>query len=305
VRNLAKLALFFSLSFAIIFLAATGIQYLSLRVEWARDLLREPETFLSVIISAARWALPLAMYASILLALSYAARKRYFAPVTVICVMVLSMCFNFGISFALYQWKPAPPAQTGFKLLGENGLILSNALNGNETSVVLLKGTAEPLGPRVMAIPDRPLFFQESAANTSVKLPLIPFGNDSPPFVKSLSSDIVLSGEQLQKRFSEGYQPYLIYAGALVFMLSSLGFAIKFSVWPLANLFIGALAFRGILAIEAFLNTSEMQDIFDEFLKNIMPSSMAVPLLFFGFGLLVHTYSFLVFVSRRRDDDGD
>ena len=276
-----------------------------MRVEEARNLLQEPEAFLSTVISAAHWALSMAMYFSILLALSYAARKRYFAPMTVICVMILSMCFNFGISFALYQWKSVPPALTGFKPLGENGLILSNALNRDETAIVLLKGTAEPYGPRVTAVPDRPLLFQESTANTGVNLPPVPFGDDSPRFMKNLSIDIRISAEQLQKLFSEDYQPYLIYAGSLIFLLSSLGFAIKFSVWPLANLFLGALAFRGILAIETFFNSSEMQDIFDAFLKNIMPSSMAVPLLFFGFGLLVHTYSFLVFVSRRRDDDGD
>ena len=305
VRNLAKLALFFSLSFAVIFLAAMGIRYLSLRVEWARNLPQKPETFLTIIIAAAHWALSLAMYASILLALSYAARRRYFAPMTVLCVMILSMCFNFGISFALYHWEFVPPAKTSVKQLGENGLILSNTLNRNETAVVLLKGTAEPFGPRVTAMPDRPLFFQESTANTNINLPPIPFVDNSPWFMKSLSIDIRLSEEQLQRRFDEGYRPYFIYAGALIFLLSSLGFAIKVSVWPLANLFLGALAFRGILAIETFFNSPEMRDLFDTFFKGLIPTAMAVPLIFFGFGLLVHSYSILIFIAKRRDDDGD
>ena len=304
-KNLAKLALFFSLSFIIIFLAATGIRYLSLRVEWVRNLPQTPETFFTIVISAANWAHSLAMYASILLTLSYAGRRQYFAPLTVIFVMILSLGFNFGVSFALYHWKSVPPVQTSVKKLGENGLILSNAQGRDEIAVVLLKGTAEPLGPRVTAIPDRPLFFQESTAYSNINLPLIPFGGDSPEFIKNLSTDIKLGGEQLQKRFAEGYIPYLIYAGSLVFLLSSLGLAIKFSVWPLANIFLGALAFRGILAVEIFFNSSEMQYIFDSFLENLLPSAMAIPLIFLGFGVLVHTYSILIFVSRRRDDDDD
>jgi len=303
VKHLAKLALFFSLSFAIIFLAATGVRYLSLWVEWARTLPQKPETYLTLIISAAHWALSLALYMSMLLALSYAARRRYFAPMTVICIFVLSMFFCFSFSLALDHWKYVPSAHSGVHQLGDRGLILSNSLDGNETAVILLKGMAEPLGPRVTAIPDRPLAFQESTTNASLDLPPVPFGDDTPWFLQSLIIDIRLSEEQLQKRFSEGFASFFIYSGAMIFLLSSLGFAIKFSVWPLANLFLGMLAFRGILAVETFFNSAEMQELFSAFLKNMIPSSMAVPLLFFGFGLLIHVYSILVFIAKRRDDN--
>jgi len=304
VKNLAKLALFFSLSFAIVFVAAIGVDYLALQVEWARILPQKPETFLTMIISAAHWALSLAMYTSILLSMSYAARRRCFAPMSMICVMLLSLLFNFGVSFALYHWESVPPAETNLKPMGEKGLILSNNLNRNETAVVLLNGTAEPLGPRVTAIPDRPLLFQESTANASISLPPIPFGDDSPWFIKSLSIDLKLSNEQLHKRFGEGLFSYFLYSGALIFMLCSFGLTInKFSVWPLANLFLGILAFRGVLAIETFFNSPEMQDLSGSFFKNVIPSTMMVPLIFLIFGLLVSTYSILFYAAKRRNED--
>jgi len=280
-----------------------GIQYLSLQVEWMRNLPPKPETPLTILITAAHWALSFAMYAAILLALSYAARRKYFAPMTVITVMVISLLFNFGISTALYHWQSIPPTQSAGVQMGGNGLILSNSMNKNETTVVLLKGTAEPLGPRVTAIPDRPMIFQESTANSNMILPPILFGDDTPWFFKSINIDIRLSEEQLQKRFDEGIHSYFIYAGALIFLLSSLGFAIKFSVWPLANLFMGIIAFRGILAVESFFNTPEMQEIFDSFFNNIIPTSLAVPLIFVSFGLLVNIYAVLVFISKRRGKD--
>ena len=303
-KNLAKLALFFSLSFAIIFLASTGIRFLALRVEWARNLPQKPETSLTILIAAAHWALSLATYSSILLALSYAARRQYFAPMTVLCIAVLSLFFNFGTSFALYHWKFVPPAQVPVRQMGDKGLILSNTLDRNETAVILLNGTAEPLGPRVTAIPDRPIFFQASTVNSSINLPPIPFGDDTPWFLKSLVIDIRISEEQLQQRFAEGYLSYFIYACSLIFLLSSLGFSIKFSVWPLANLFLGVLAFRGVLAVETFFNSPEMQEIFDSFLKNLLPVSMAVPLAFFGFAFLINACSVLIHIAKRRDDNG-
>jgi hypothetical protein len=276
---------------------------LGLRVEWAQNLPPKPETSLTLLIAAAHWALSLTMHITILLSLSYGARRHYFAPMVVISVTVLSLIFHFGISSALYQWKNVPSAVTTGKQAGEEGLILSNKLNRNETAVILLKGPAEPLGPRVTAIPDQPLQYIESTSNVNLDLPPIPFGDDTPWFLKSVSIDIKLSEAQIYDRFIEGYQSYFIYAGALIFLLSSLGFAIKFSVWPLADLFLGALAFRGILAVETFLNTPEMQEIIGSFLDNKIPVPMAVPAIFFSFGLLVNIYAILVYVIKRRKAD--
>jgi len=302
-RNLAKLSILFSLTFLIIFLAAAGIRFLGLRVEWAKNLPPKPETTLTLLVSAAHWALSLTMHLTILLSLSYGARRKYFAPMVVICVTVLSLIFNFGVSTALYQLQNVPSAVASVKQVGENGLILSNNLNRNETAVILLKGPAEPFGSRVVAIPDKPLQFIESMSNKNLDLPPVPFGDDTPWFLRSVSLDIKISEAQVYKRFTEGLHSYFIYAGALIFLLSSLGFAIKFSVWPLADLFLGALAFRGILAIETFLNTPEMQEIIGSFLGNKFPVSLAVPAAFFTFGLLINVYAILVFIIRRRNTD--
>jgi hypothetical protein len=302
-KGLAKLSILFSITFLIMFLAATGIRFLGLRVEWAHNLPPKPETTLTLLIAAMHWALSLTMHLTILLSLSYGARRKYFAPMVVISVTVLSLIFHFGVSTALYQWQNVPSAVTSVKQAGESGLILSNNLNRNETAVILLKGPAEPLGPRVISIPDQPLQFVESTSNKTLDLPPIPFGDDTPWFLRSVSIDLRLSEAQIFKCYKEGVHSYLIYAGALIFLLSSLGFAIKFSVWPLADLFLGALAFRGILAVETFLNTPEMQEIIGSFLGNKLPVSMALPSAFLIFGVLINVYAFLVFIIRRRGKD--
>jgi len=262
-----------------------------------------------LIIAAAHWAMSLSLFSSILITLNYIVRRKHFAPVSIACVLVLSFLFSFGISLLLDQWKSVPPAQiTGIKL-GDKGLVLS--VNRNASAVVLLEGTANPLGQRVMAIPDQPLVYHNPAiapvranqALSAINLPPVPFTDDTPWFLRSLSIDIRLNAVMFQQKFSEGFFSYFLYSVSLIFLLCSLGYAIKFSVWPLANLFIAALAFRGILTLGAFFNTPEMQETIKSFLNNKLPVSLALPMLFISLGILVCVYSLLAFAAKRRVDD--
>ncbi|MDR1319285.1 MAG: hypothetical protein LBJ90_06640 [Treponema sp.] len=303
-KNLAKLVLFFSFSFAVLFLISTALRFLAIRVNWIQALPRQPETMLSELIMAAHWALSLGIYGSLLLSLSYAVRKRFFAPLMIISLIIFSLGFGFGLSTALARMSNVPPARDLVKLPGEAGLILAR----NDISLVLLRGPEEARGPRVVAIPGRPIFYQAEPVgpnNTVLGLPPLPFRDESPWFLKSLAIDIRLSSEQLENHYNQGLIPFLIYAGALVFFLGSLGFVLRLSVWPLANLFVGCLVFRGVLALEIFLNSPEIQDIFESFLGKRFPLSFTVPLIFCAFGALAYLYSALVYLARRRSDEED
>ena len=278
-----------------------------MRTDWAKSLPPRPETILSLIITAAHWALSLTLFSSIIITLNYVVRKSFNALISSICVITLAFGFCFGISTALNQWKSVPPAQIEGVRLGGKGLILSNALNRNTTTVVLMEGTANPFGARVTAIPGQPLAFHESLAmhpvRSNLTLPPIPFVDEKPWFMESISIDIRLNAETLQQKFIQGFFPFLLYTGSLIFMLTALGYAVKFSAWPLANLFLAVLVFRGILALITFFNSPEIQEITGSFLNNRFPVNLALPLLFLGFGLLVNIYSALAFAARRKDDD--
>jgi len=308
VKKLAKLALFFSISFAVLFIATTGFRFLALRVDWIRTLPQRPETILITIIAAAHWALTVALHGSLLISLSYIVRNRFFMMPSLGCLFVLAMFFNFGISVALKNWEFVPPSNNMVKPLGGPGIILTNSLKRGETAVILLKGPGEPRGSRVTAIPGQPLSFHEQApAHAEFTLPPVPFGNENPWFLKSLAIDIRLSGTQIQQRFDQGIFPFLIYSGALILLLCSLSFILNLSAWPLANIFLGFLAFRGVLALETFFNSPDMQDVFDSFLVRIswIQVDMAVPLIFCLIAVLIYVYSILVFIAKRRSQDED
>jgi hypothetical protein len=311
---MARLAIFFSLFFAVFFLFSAGLRFLHLRIEEVRLLPFQPRMLLPDGLSAARWALSLTVYVSLLCGLSYTARlnagllgarRRLLpAPLAMLCLFMLALALSGGISLGLERLENMVPAPAASKALGGPGLLLTQG----DTSIVLLRGPDESRGPRVAAIPDRPLLYQERPLgpnNTILSLPPVPFRNETPWFLRSLAIDFSLTGRQFEARLGEGILPFFIYAGALIFLLVSLGFIQKLGNWPLANLFLGCLCFRGILALETFLNSPEIRSLFTEFLGNRfpLPLSWTVPLIFLSFGVLINLYTFLVYLAKRRYDE--
>ena len=303
-KKFAKLILFFCLTFIISFAIVTCFKFLTLRVEWTKNLPPRPETTLTLILAAAHWALSLTLISTIIISINYAVRRKCFALISIPCIMILSFLLTYSVSIILSQMNFVPPSQTPVVKMGDKGIILTNSINKNETAVVLLNGTTEPLGPRVVAIPGQPLAFQ-NIANNNVNLPPVPFRDDTPWFLKNLSIDIRLNAEMIQRKFSDGFFPFLLYAGSLIFMLCSLSFIFRASNWPLANLFLSSIASYGILALISFLNTPEMQEIIASFLRNIIPLTFALPFFFLIFGGLLNIYSLLSFAAKRRFDNDD
>jgi hypothetical protein len=302
VKKLVKLVLFYSISFVILMVISTGLRFLAVRVGWVGIMPRQPEAVLAGIIAAARWSLTLSIYGGIILGLSYTARNKVFAPFAVLFIGALSLTLASLVSGALKDWENVPPAVNPTQPLGGPGLIsANNALLGG-TVVVLLQGPANP-EPRVIAVSGQPLLFQAEFPGRDVTaVPTGPFGNYTAWFLQSVAIDLRLSADILRRHYDEGLFSFLVYAGALIVLLTSCLFVFKFSAWPLANLFLGCLAFRGILALEIFFNSPDMQVLFGTYVENRLPVSLAVPFIFCAIGVLAFLYSFLVFLIRRRDD---
>jgi hypothetical protein len=302
VKKLPRLVLFFSFSFAVLFLVSMGMHFLSLRLDRLHASFQQQEAVLTELIAASRWALSLSVYGGMLLGLHYIAQKKVFAPAGLLCIAVLSTVLAVGIGKLAEHWEKIPPERSVVQPAGGPGLILSNSSGPSGTVIVLLRGPAEPDKARVVAVPEKPMLYQaEFAGMDTAGLPPAPFSDNSPWFLKSLAIDIRFNAENLQRQMSEGLAPFLLYIGALVFLLSSFLFIIKFSVWPLANLFLGCLAFRGLLALETFFNSPEMQTLFDSFLQNRLLITLP-SLIFCGIGFIAHIYTFVVYLTKRQSE---
>jgi hypothetical protein len=303
-KNFARLALFFSICLVIVFLVSGLLRFLVLWIEAVRMVPLEGEQSGSLI-TAMGEALAMTVYITILLALSYTARRKMPKPFSIIAVVVLSAVFTLGISLGLRQLRKFEFALNAVPAIrARPGLILSRG----DTSMVLLTDTSGAGGPRVVSIMDRPLIYQETPRgpnNTAPALPDLPFSTGTAWFIESMLIDFRLSAVELESRLEQGLFSFAVYGGALIFLLSSLRFLLELSNWPLANLFLGAIIFRGILALEIFLNARETGVLISSFLGNRLPIALITPLVFCALAFLIVLYTFLAsLASGKRGGDG-
>jgi hypothetical protein len=221
-----------------------------------------------------------------------------------LCIFILSSVFTLALSLGMDQMRKLRPALENVKTPpGEPGLILA----WGETAMVLLKEPGDIRGPRVVSIPGEALRYQEvplGPQNRVIALPALPFRNAIPWVFKSLLIDFTLSAREFDSRFREGLVPFGIYGGALILLLAGLRFILDFGQWPLANMFLGALVFRGILALETFLNTPEINAFLEEFLGNRIPGSLITPLVFCSLAVVLILYTALTYLGwGKREDD--
>lgn len=305
-RAAARLVLFFSLCFTITLAAAAAIRFLELRIGELRAIPAPPATKLPEIISSLQWALVPALYLSVLLSLSYTSRRGIPVFMSVSCLLALSLAGVLGISLGIGRLRTFSPPSSPSPLTVSSGkgLLLSQA----GMAVILLRGSGDIRGPRVVSLPGQPLIYQEvppGPNNTALALPPLPFRNETTPFLTSLFIDFNLTAGQFETRLREGLPSLAVYAAALIFLLVSLRFVADIGSWPLEGLFLGAVAFRGVLALETFLNTPEIQGVLASFTGERIPPALTSPLIFCTLGMAVLLYTALVYLVRGGRRAGD
>ncbi|MDR2404370.1 MAG: hypothetical protein LBD78_10120 [Spirochaetaceae bacterium] len=301
-KNIARLVLFFSITFVSIFLAAAAARYINLWIDALRMIPARTSRPLTALFDALQWALPGAVYGSLLLSLGYAARQGVPIPRTMACLFLLGVLFTAGMALGLVRIRGAGavPATEAHASLGEPGLILFRG----DTAIVLLDESGKELGSRVVALPGRSLVYQElpiGSDNRAISLPPAPFREQPVNFITTVRIDLALVAEQFDSRLGEGLIPFAVYVAALMFLLVSLRVFLDLSVWPLANLLLGALMFRVVLALETLMDSREILSFIAPFLGKWIDPAFMSPLLFSGLGLLIMLYSALAsFAGGRR-----
>jgi hypothetical protein len=156
-------------------------------------------------------------------------------------------------------------------------------------------------GSRVVSIKDQPFIYQKvpaGAGGTPISLPPIPFRGGGAWLPNSVLSDLSISGRYIAERFDEGSMSFLAWSTALILFLVSLAFIVGLSRWPLANVFLGILAFRGILAFEIFLNSEEIMEYLTGFARGALPDMFITPAILTTGAVLILIYIFLHFLAR-------
>ncbi|GHV84803.1 hypothetical protein AGMMS50230_04110 [Spirochaetia bacterium] len=302
-KNFAKLVLFFCFSFVGILAAAS---LLGLLEEWAGQAVIFPPSpgnsgaFTGNMLMYLTNSLPATFYLSIMLALSYATRRRMAYPAVFMLILVFVLALSGAVFFGLETFKQIggftitmkkPPTD-----LVKPGFILALPIVSETT--VLLTDPYQPGGPRAVTSNDS-LNYQSQGNTLTIRLPFVPVKN---AIFGNINRELEHSARVFSAWFREGFLPYGIYAGSLALFLLSLGCLVNISFWSLANLFFAALAFRGALALENLLNQTKIHTLLASFAGNIIPESLVNPVIFTALAFLILLYSGLVYLARGRAD---
>jgi hypothetical protein len=299
-KGLARLALFFNNFFILSFLVVAGVRFFFIWTGAVRAIpahIVEPSVAL---VAAAKDSLSMVIYSSVLFSLSYSVRRAMSSAFSIFFILLFTFVFSFGLSLTLNRLETADSStRITRETLGETGLILSS---GGVTTV-LVGNPADAASPRVVAMPDSPLILRgtpSAPGGAFPSLPPAPFYSSDSRIVDTLGQEFNLVSEQFFARLKSGAFFFCIYLFSLVLLLSSLRFVFEIFAWPLANLFLGALVFRGILSFEVFLNSEETQNLIAFFVGRLIPSGFISPVIYTAIALLVLVYTLLVGTARGR-----
>ena len=296
-KNLAKLILCFSFYFIAIFFITLLMEILAYWVSMVRII---PVTAASMVnLTEFAWkAAYFSLFLSILISLSYSARKGISNITSIIAVIILALlftgAFSIGINRSDYMRLTL---QTVTPIRSGPGLVLSRS----DSSIIMLRDSSQIQGPRVVSFPDEDLLYQEIplGPNNSI-LPLPPYqlGAENPWFIRSIDLDIKLGSLEAMNRFQDNYINFRLYILSLILLLASMRFIFNLSKWHLANLFTGALVFRGILSIGAFLNNNEVTLLIGSFLGDSIPRPAIAPLIFATIAALILLLTLLISIAK-------
>jgi hypothetical protein len=294
--------IFFSLaSFLLGFVVAAAAFFLRLWVDFAVSVPARSSADLASFIPALQWAVVFSLYTGILFTVNYAFRKRLNRALIFVGPALLFSLYTAGSTVLvdkLSDLNAEPfalrkPGQT----LGQAGLML---YSGDEV-VVLLDDTRNLRGSRVYAPAGEPLVYQSDptrAEGDAFTLPPVRFKTVKSPLFDSVRLDFAMSARTIAGRYADGVLPFIYWTAALVCLQVAVSFIFNMGIWPLSNLFLGAALLRGILALDVFINSDEVQIALKDFARGVLPDAALSPVIFGFFAVLLLLYLILLYFTR-------
>jgi hypothetical protein len=307
VKNFARLVLFIFIFFVIVFALSTALSFLQLWDAAAASVPARRYFSFEEAAAAVQWALSLTLYTTALVSISYAQRSRVNPLLAVFIVALITGALTTAAAQGLRNSRlmSTPPFAVNSGTLGRPGLMLDQQ---HDTIITLIDSPALETGSRVVSIPGRPLIYQELPLDETgevLKLPPVKFGDAVNPLYLALRQDFSLSARELLSRFDQGLIPFLAWLGPLIMLLVSLSYIFNIGAWPLANIFLCALIFRGTLLFEVFLNSAAVRAYLTGFVRGIVPAPYITPLIFAVLAALFMLYCILMHFARERGRHGE
>ncbi len=304
-RKIIRLILFFFATFASLLLFFTIAAVFHLRSAGPASI-AAPASFWGEFAALLMGRLSVTFYASVLLSLSYAARREISVPVSMICIFCLALGFFVGSFVGTSALaKRFSPAGENVKIisLGERGLIVSD-----EGAQAVLFDPHHGY-PR-LAVSTRTAFEYQAeprgdaggsdkAAADGVAFMLLK--NEESLFVSV--SGLANQFAAVSRTFSSlkgDFSQFLLYTATLLFLLVSTRFIMNLSSWHFANLIFGAAAFYGILRLETFIDSEQVQNMLSQVVQGAVPDNLISPGVFCFLGIIFSLIALFIYLGSNK-----
>lgn len=266
-RAVARLSLFYFFIFLFFLLAGTSVSVMGKWLEAAQALGASSIPLLASIFDAFSEHIHPAAYGSALLVLTTAARRGLSSFVTGMTVLVLVCLSLFSFTYGARTFAEAGRESTlsaSSKKLSSEGLLVDI---GATTFAFTGKSGSYETGTAVEIRASEKLSVI-AARNAADRIrrdgrisPFAPAA-DRHSIVASLHRDFKENSARLTEAFDSGWAVLLAYSFALALLLSSFSPLSGATRWPVADLALCALAFRGVLVFERIASSGPVLRFF-------------------------------------------
>jgi hypothetical protein len=291
VKNIAKVCYFFSVCFVVVLLVWTTAHFFQIS-ETNAEVVTLPVFSLWGFLEGARTGIPFALYLSVLISLSYTARKKIKIIPSMVTTFLLAVGWTFLSAWAVAHIPPHSNIAGKPVSLVRDGLIVTT--HSGQKAVFF------PIGlPSSSLVFAGALRFDDAPQTPNSANPLS-FKADRVPLTQSIANDFLRLARNLAGLQEMGFAYFAVYTAGLVVLLVSTRFIMDLSVWALVNLFLGFIAFYGISAFELFIDSNWRYANLVSFVIDRTPTPLIDSLVLCITGLFVMGVSGAVYLIKKR-----
>ena len=297
-RTAARLTIAFIAAFSFFLAAGTSVSVMRSWLEAAQAVPAITSFPLaSKIFDSVSGAVPLAVFGALLLTIPLTARRVSGLMITGLTLFVLSGAAFFSLTYGVQSFSEAAKTANEtvpIRSLGTAGLVVNTpaetiafagasavAISSKDTLRVIPSGNANAVISRAGTIP--------------------PLGSslDDNKTIAALTGDFQGCARRLETYSEAGWDKLLAYSCALALLLSSFCALAGATRWPLADLALCALGFRGILIFEDIISSGSVLR-FAQGVSAGLPEPFIVPIILGACGVFIFMVGVILRLTRGR-----
>jgi hypothetical protein len=306
-RAVARLLLFYIIAFFFFLAAGTSVEVMREWLTATQAFTPSSFSFSSSLFRSLSFGVPPAAYGSALLVLASGAGRGVGSFTTGMTVFAATGLLLFSATYGALT-PAAAGRSTQETRIAEKSVSPGLIVDLQDATIVFVRAGGDlPGGIAVEVKRDAPMRIIPATNavdllnRSSYRSPILGSEKERRTLMASLADDFAGSARRLATAYAAGPVALLAHAFALALLLSAFSPLAGATRWPLADLALCALVFRGVLALEGFVSSEAVFRSAEQSGFGI-PAPFVIPALLGGLGLFLAAGGTLLRLARHGND---